>query len=132
MFARLRACKDNTKYYDILGVTKTYSTKELKKAYRKAAIMNDPNKGGDPKKFKELAQAYEVVSNPEKGDIYDQYDEDALKEGTGIEARSNFGMLSPLCSIPVSLLKYAAAPRDYDAPALAAIDAPFGDALGPL
>lgn len=74
---------DNTKYYEILGVSKTATQDELKKAYRKAAIKNHPDKGGDPEKFKELAQAYEVLSDTEKREIYDQYGEDALKEGMG-------------------------------------------------
>ncbi|CAN0863266.1 Chaperone protein dnaJ 2 [Linum grandiflorum] len=46
-------------------------------------MKNHPDKGGDPEKFKELAQAYEVLSDPEKREIYDQYGEDALKEGMG-------------------------------------------------
>eukprot|EP00250_Pteridium_aquilinum_P004124 c14356_g1_i1 orf=473-1735(-) len=83
MFGRGPKKSDNTRYYDILGVNKTASSDELKKAYRKAAIKNHPDKGGDPEKFKELAQAYEVLSDPEKRDIYDQYGEDALKEGMG-------------------------------------------------
>ncbi|KAL6124780.1 hypothetical protein ACLB2K_077289 [Fragaria x ananassa] len=74
---------DNSKYYEILGVPKTASQDDLKKAYRKAAIKNHPDKGGDPEKFKELAQAYEVLSDPEKREIYDQYGEGALKEGMG-------------------------------------------------
>ncbi|KAL6125476.1 hypothetical protein ACLB2K_073533 [Fragaria x ananassa] len=74
---------DNSKYYEILGVPKTASQDDLKKAYRKAAIKNHPDKGGDPEKFKELAQAYEVLSDPEKREIYDQFGEDALKEGMG-------------------------------------------------
>ncbi|KAL6225880.1 hypothetical protein ACLB2K_004729 [Fragaria x ananassa] len=74
---------DNSKYYEILGVPKTASQDDLKKAYRKAAIKNHPDKGGDPEKFKELAQAYEVLSDLEKREIYDQFGEDALKEGMG-------------------------------------------------
>ncbi|KAF7132925.1 hypothetical protein RHSIM_Rhsim09G0140700 [Rhododendron simsii] len=87
MFGRAPKKSDNSKYYEILGVSKSASQDDLKKAYRKAAIKNHPDKGGDPEKvqsfFKELAQAYEVLSDPEKRDIYDQYGEDALKEGMG-------------------------------------------------
>uniref|UniRef100_A0A0A9CTF6 GSVIVT00002640001 n=1 Tax=Arundo donax TaxID=35708 RepID=A0A0A9CTF6_ARUDO len=83
MFGRAPKKSDNTRYYEILGVPKDASQDDLKKAYRKAAIKNRPDKGGDPEKFKELAQAYEVLSDPEKREIYDQYGEDALKEGMG-------------------------------------------------
>ncbi|KAL4361058.1 hypothetical protein GQ457_04G039520 [Hibiscus cannabinus] len=83
MFGRVPKKSDNTKYYEVLGVPKSASQDELKKAYKKAAIKNHPDKGGDPEKFKELAHAYEVLSDPEKREIYDQYGEDALKEGMG-------------------------------------------------
>ncbi|KAM3303230.1 dnaJ protein [Capsicum chacoense] len=74
---------NNTRYYEILGVSKNATEDEIKKAYRKAAMKNHPDKGGDPEKFKELAQAYEVLSDSQKREIYDQYGEDALKEGMG-------------------------------------------------
>ncbi|VAI47857.1 unnamed protein product [Triticum turgidum subsp. durum] len=84
MFGRMpRKTSNNTKYYEVLGVSKTATPDELKKAYRKAAIKNHPDKGGDPEKFKELAQAYDVLNDPEKREIYDQYGEDAIKEGMG-------------------------------------------------
>jgi len=78
-----RKKSDNTKYYAMLGVDKAATPDEVKKAYRKMAIKNHPDKGGDPEKFKEISQAYDVLSDPEKREIYDQYGEDAIKEGMG-------------------------------------------------
>ncbi|KAL9385696.1 hypothetical protein Peur_022706 [Populus x canadensis] len=79
-----RMCK-NTKYYEVLGVSKSASQDELKRAYRKAAIKNHPDKVLllQNLKVKELSQAYEVLSDPDKREIYDQYGVDALKEGMG-------------------------------------------------
>ncbi len=60
-------------YYDILGVKKDASADEIKKAFRKLARKHHPDAGGSEEKFKELNEAYEVLSNAEKRTQYDQY-----------------------------------------------------------
>ena len=74
---------NNTKYYELLGVDKNASMDDIKKAFRKLALKNHPDRGGDKEKFQELQNAYEVLSDKEKRDIYDKYGEDGLKEGGG-------------------------------------------------
>ena len=73
-------------YYKILGITKTSSDDDIKKAYRKLALKYHPDKNKEPgaeEKFKEVAEAYEILSDPKKKEIYDKYGEEGLKMGGG-------------------------------------------------
>ena len=74
-------------YYDILGITKGASADEIKKAYRKQAIKFHPDKNPGDKEaeemFKEAAEAYEILSNPEKKQRYDQFGHAGTQGGGG-------------------------------------------------
>lgn len=59
--------------YDILEVSKNCSIDELKRSYKKLAILHHPDKGGDATKFKEINNAYSILSNTEKRAKYDRY-----------------------------------------------------------
>ncbi|CAG9855107.1 unnamed protein product [Phyllotreta striolata] len=84
-------------YYKILGLAKGASDDDIKKAYRKLALKYHPDKNKAPgaeEKFKEVAEAYEVLSDKKKRDIYDTYGEEGLKGGipggAGNEPGGNF------------------------------------------
>eukprot|EP00931_Biecheleriopsis_adriatica_P070725 TRINITY_DN4450_c1_g1_i1.p1 TRINITY_DN4450_c1_g1~~TRINITY_DN4450_c1_g1_i1.p1 ORF type:complete len:382 (+),score=106.08 TRINITY_DN4450_c1_g1_i1:73-1146(+) len=73
-------------YYGVLGVGKSASEDEIKKAYRRMALKWHPDKNQDKpeeaeQKFKDIAEAYDVLSDPEKKKIYDLYGEEGLKGG---------------------------------------------------
>ena len=59
--------------YEVLGVSKDASQDDIKKAYRKLAMQHHPDKGGNPEKFKEVTNAYEILSDPQKRQNLDQY-----------------------------------------------------------
>lgn len=58
-------------YYDTLGVPRTASPEEIKKAYRKLAMEHHPDRGGDNNKFQEISVAYNTLSDPDKKAAYD-------------------------------------------------------------
>jgi len=71
-------------FYKILGIDRKASDDEIKKAYRKLALKYHPDKNKSPQaeeRFKEIAEAYEVLSDKKKRDIFDKYGEDGLKGG---------------------------------------------------
>ncbi|KAK3341547.1 hypothetical protein B0T25DRAFT_594051 [Lasiosphaeria hispida] len=76
-----------TKYYDILGVAPTATEQELKKAYKVGALKYHPDKNAHnpaaEEKFKEVSHAYEILSDPQKRQLYDQYGEAGLEGGAG-------------------------------------------------
>lgn len=84
-------------FYKILGIQKGANDDEIKKAYRKLALKYHPDKNksaGAEERFKEIAEAYEVLSDKKKRDIYDLYGEEGLHGGVpntgGSESGQNF------------------------------------------
>ena len=58
-------------YYNTLGISKSASEADIKAAYRKMAMKHHPDRGGDEKKFKEVTEAYETLSDPQKKQMFD-------------------------------------------------------------
>lgn len=78
-------------YYAILGVPKTASPDEIKKAFRRLAHEHHPDKGGDDKKFKDVNEAYQVLGDPKKRATYDQFGSAAFEQGGGAQGPGGFG-----------------------------------------
>merc|ERR1711991_316645 len=79
----------NTEYYELLGISRDANESEIKKAYRKLAIKYQPDKSPEDKKeeytekFKEISEAYEVLSDSDKRKKYDMFGKDAANMGDG-------------------------------------------------
>jgi len=74
-------------YYEVLGVSKTASAAEIKSAYRKLALKNHPDRNkeaGAEAKFKEINEAYQVLSDPKKKQTYDQFGHAAFDPSSGM------------------------------------------------
>lgn len=82
-------------YYEVLGVSREAGTEEIKKAYRQAALKYHPDRNrNDPEaesKFKEAAESYEVLSDPEKRARYDRYGHEGVR-GAGVHDFSGMGV----------------------------------------
>ena len=103
-------------YYEVLEVPKNATADEIKKAYRKMAIKYHPDKNPDNKeaeeKFKEAAEAYEVLSNPEKRSRYDQFGHAGMHGQQGFSGMddifSHFGDIYSEVAVSVSAADSAA------------------------
>jgi len=82
-------------YYEVLGVAKDSSGKDIKKAYRRVAMKFHPDRNPDDEdaedKFKEASEAYEILSDAQKRNAYDQYGHDAVGGNAGGGGNGNFG-----------------------------------------
>jgi DnaJ-class molecular chaperone len=83
-------------YYDVLGITKNASPDEIKKAYRKQALEWHPDrhredKEAAEKRFKEINEAYQILSDPQKKSAYDQFGHAAFTPGGGAPGGNPFG-----------------------------------------
>ena len=69
-------------YYEVLSLPRNASAEDIKKAYRKAALAHHPDRNaGDKKaesKFKEATEAYQILADPEKRELFDRYGHDAV------------------------------------------------------
>ncbi|MFI4819130.1 MAG: molecular chaperone DnaJ [Enterobacterales bacterium] len=82
-------------YYEILGVSKNSEEREIKKAYKRLAMKFHPDRNlGNKKaesKFKEIKEAYEILTDPKKRSAYDKYGHSAFDQNSNVEDNSDFG-----------------------------------------
>ncbi|RNF12030.1 putative chaperone DNAJ protein [Trypanosoma rangeli] len=85
------ASSESKDYYKILGVSRTATASEIKKAYRKRALETHPDQGGKKEDFAEVAEAYECLNNDEKRRVYDQYGSEAAANMNAANGMGGFG-----------------------------------------
>ena len=73
-------------YYEILGIPKTASPDEIKRAYRRLALKHHPDRGGDSGEFKKMSEAYQILSDPQRRAQYDRFG----KAGVGGQGAGGF------------------------------------------
>lgn len=69
--------------YDVMGLPHGASKEDIKRAYKKLAVQHHPDKGGDPEKFKEISNAYSILSDDQKRAQYDQFGDSMMEQGGG-------------------------------------------------
>ena len=88
-------------YYEVLGVSRDADERAVKKAFRSLARELHPDVSGDPEaeeRFREIAEAYEVLSKPETRELYDRYGHEGLRTGGFRPSDFDFGSLTDLLS----------------------------------
>jgi len=78
--------------YDILGISRTADTNEIKKAYKKLAMLHHPDKGGDAEEFKKVNRAYEILSDDQRRSVYDHTGQETNDSADGIPFAGGVGM----------------------------------------
>ena len=80
---------DTMEYYNLLGVPRDADSQQIKKAFRKKAMKEHPDRGGDAEKFKKISEAYDVLINDEKRKLYNQYGKEGVQHAERGDSRGH-------------------------------------------